>query len=190
MWVKIFWIGLAGVAALGLFFVMAFPSYWRQVMVVEAPMDRADAIVVLGGEPDARPREAARLFQAGVAPAVVVTGVGDAKANARTLRMAGVPADKIFIEKTARSTVENADFTRPILQELGARRVLLVTSSFHTRRALATFRKRIPGIEFGVVGTRIAWWDAPRGKSQEVYYAAIEVGKTIIYWARYGIWGF
>ncbi len=46
----------------------------------------------------------------------------------------------------------------------GVHRVLLVTSDFHTRRALSTFRREIPGIEFSVTaaydpeqyGTK--WW--------------------------------
>jgi len=41
-------------------------------------MEKADALIVLGGEPLARPQEAARLYRQGVARKVFVTGIGDA----------------------------------------------------------------------------------------------------------------
>jgi uncharacterized SAM-binding protein YcdF (DUF218 family) len=64
---------------------------------------------------------------------------------------------------------------------LARRRSVIITSSFHIRRALATFRKRIPGIGFGVAGTRIGCGNTPQGKIQEYHYALIEVGKTLVY---------
>jgi uncharacterized SAM-binding protein YcdF (DUF218 family) len=61
------------------------------------------------------------------------------------------------------------------LEKPGVKRSVIITSSFHIRRALATFRKRIPGIGFGVAGTRIGCGDTPQGKIQEYHYALIEV---------------
>ena len=150
-------------------------------------MEKAEALIVLGGEPEGRPREAARLYRAGVAPLVFVTGIGDAAASRKVLLSAGVPRDGIVVEAESCTTIQNADFTRPLLEKSGVKRALLVTSSFHTRRALATFRKQIPEIEFGVVETRIPWWDTPQGKKSEDRFALIEAGKTILYWLFYGI---
>ena len=166
---------------------MLFPSQWRRLLVVELPMEKADAIIVLGGESEGRPREAARLYHAGVAPLVFVTGIGDAAATRKVLLSAGVPPDRIVVEAASCSTIQNADFSRPLLGKSDVKRALIVTSSFHTRRALATFRKRIPEIEFGVVETRIPWWDTPQGKNSEDRFALMEVGKTIVYWLFYGI---
>lgn len=150
-------------------------------------MDHADAIVVLGGEAVGRPSEAARLYHAGVAPLVIVTGIGDTGRNQGVLLAAGVPKDRILLETKSCSTLQNADFTRPILEGSGVKRALIVTSRFHSRRALATFRKRNPGIEFGVVGAKFAWWDTAEGKKSEDRFAMVEMAKSICYWLRYGI---
>ena len=45
----------------------------------------------------------------------------------------------IISEAMSRTTHDNAVFTKRLLAERGLRRVLLVTSAMHMRRALATF---------------------------------------------------
>jgi len=182
-----FWPGLA-VAAILLFVVlMLFPSFWPYLLAVDIPMEHADAIVVLGGEAKGRPREAARLFHAGVAPLVFVVGIGDAERGRQTLLSEGVPSNKIVLEQQSRSTIQNADFSGALMRDAGVKRALLVTSQFHTRRALATFRKRVPEIEFGVTGTRIPCWDTPKGKKDEGRFALVETAKILFYSLAYGI---
>ena len=128
----------------------------------EAP--KAGAIVVLGGTvaPGLPPRRgpelveasdrvlhAARLFRAGKAPLVVPTGGrlpwspaerSEADEVADLLVEWGVPREALVLEKNARTTSENAVETARLLRARGVRRVLLVTSSLHMRRALAAFR--------------------------------------------------
>lgn len=174
---------VAGVAG----FSVWFPKFWRAVLPLEIPMSRADALLVLGGESQARPVEAARLFHAGVAPRILVIGTGDHETNRRALLKSGVPADCIVVEAKSESTLENADFAKPILESLGVRKALLVTSSFHARRALATFQRRLPGIDFGVATSRIGWWDTPVGRGQEDRWAMIEFFKIPAYWLVHGI---
>lgn len=123
----------------------------------------ADAIVVLGGAvggvaPErpgivltaaaSRVWHAAALYRAGKAPWVVVAAGGDprpgeqveADAIAQLLVSLGVPAQAIRRESASRSTLQNALYSRPILEALGARRVLLVTSGDHMARAVKTFQ--------------------------------------------------
>ena len=164
-----------------------FSKVWRSLLVIESPIPQADAILVLGGESQARPVAAARLYREGVASKVFIIGTGDHETNRRALLSGGVPADRITIEKESKSTLENADLAKPLLEAAGVRRVLLVTSSFHARRALATFQQRIPGIEFGVTTSRIGWWDTPRGRDQEDEWARIEMWKIPAYWIFHGI---
>ena len=164
-----------------------FSKVWRSLLVIELPISQADAILVLGGESQARPVAAAKLYREGVASKVFIIGTGDHEANRRALLSGGVPEDRITIEKESKSTLENADFAKPRLEAAGVRRVLLVTSSFHARRALATFQQRIPGIEFGVTTSRIGWWDTPRGRDQEDAWARIEMWKIPAYWIFHGI---
>ncbi len=48
--------------------------------------------------------------------------------------------------------------------ESGAHKVLLVTTSFHTRRALSIFRKQLPAYEFSIAAVNdprqfgVNWW--------------------------------
>mgnify|MGYP006269242407 CR=1 FL=1 len=164
-----------------------FPLIWRHLLVIDSLPEKADAIVLLGGESQARPVEAARLYKEGVAPLVFIIGTGDTPTNRRALIKAGVPPDRIMVETKSRSTLQNAEFAKPILEKSGVRKAVLVTSSFHARRALTTFQQRIPGIDFGIATSRIGWWDTPSGRLQEDEWAAIEMVKIPGYWFYHGI---
>lgn len=141
---------LAGLVCFGIFGA-------RLVLTVSAPPSPADAILVLGGETPRRSAKAADLFKAGLAPRVVVSGGGDAPIIRRYLIQEGVPAGRIFIEDRSTTTWENALFVTPLLRTWGARRVLLVTSWFHTRRAVATFRRAAGDIRFSPVPAEYSW---------------------------------
>lgn len=135
---------------------------------------RADAVVVLGGAVRPRVRgdhrgrlhqgsdriwEAARLFHAGCAPRVVVSAGGQAEGPflegeyesiAAFLEALGVPGSALMLESQSRNTRSNAAFSRELLQPLGVKRVLLVTSAWHLRRAVALFERE--GFEVIPVG--------------------------------------
>jgi len=160
---------------------------WNRLLVVSVPMSKADALIVLGGEPLARPQEAARLFNAGVASRIYVTGVGDDSANSRILQSEGVPLSAITVESKASTTYFNALLLKPMLEADHVQTALIVTSPFHTRRALATFRKVMPKVQFGVVEASIAWWKTSQGRSGLNRFATIEFLKTAEYWLLYGV---
>ena len=118
----------------------------------------ADAIVVLGagvvGECGVnnnglrRSVLAARLWHAGRAPIIVVTGgrpsgvpCSVAEAQARVLRDFGVPADKILVEEGSHNTHENAVLSDALLKRLGAGRLLVVTDRLHMTRAGGVFAR-------------------------------------------------
>lgn len=183
---------LLTVAVIGAAFLMlaclgGFTQFWRHCLVVSVPMAKADALIVLGGEPSARPTEAARLYREGVAPLVFVSGVGDAASNKRVLMEEGVPEKAIRLEPDSVTTYTNARFLRPLLSRAGVHSALIVTSPFHTRRALATFRKVIPEIRFGVTDASIGWWGRPEGRGDLDRFALIEFFKTAEYMVIYGI---
>jgi len=122
----------------------------------------AEAIVVLGGgtwpmmpgQPypnlgAASDREwhGARLYQAGKAPLVILTGGNDkrfsttssAESMRRFMAALGVPAPAMVLEEESRNTTQNAKFTAEILAERGIDRILLVTSALHMPRSAALF---------------------------------------------------
>ena len=164
-----------------------FPKIWRYLLVIDSRPDKADAIVLLGGESQARPLEAAKLYNEGVAPLVFIIGTGDTPTNRRALIKAGVPPGRIIEETKSRSTLQNAEFAKLVLEKAGVRQAVLVTSSFHARRALTTFQQKIPGVHFSVATSRIGWWDTPSGRLQEDEWAAIEMVKIPGYWFSHGI---
>ena len=127
-----------------------------------ATVPQAQAIVVLGGgiaPPSGKSTEinlnaaadrvwfAARLFHAGKAPLVLVSGGSDpeqdayseARASAIFLVDLGVPAQTIVLEETSRNTRQNAAFSAALLKARGINRIVLVTSALHMPRAMALF---------------------------------------------------
>jgi len=123
---------------------------------------RVEAIVVLGGGiappalgeamPNLEARAdrvwyAARLFKAGKAPLIVLSGGSDpqysasseAEAMRELLLEMGVDRQAMLLESRSRNTTENARFTAELLAEQEIGPVLLVTSALHMPRAVALF---------------------------------------------------
>lgn len=153
---------LAAIGALILLIVFTPVVEWG-TRLLAAPWgnEQAEVLVVLGGDmlipgdgPDAtlgtdtylRCTQAAVLARQVPYRHIVVTGAwGLAHSMKRFLVTQGIDARRILEENAARSTFENAQYTRRILSAIyghdGIPRVVVLTSDFHSRRALATFRR-------------------------------------------------
>jgi uncharacterized SAM-binding protein YcdF (DUF218 family) len=59
-----------------------------------------------------------------------------------------VPEKVIMLECGSHTTRENAEFSIPLLRQIGAHRVIIVTSWYHSRRALMCFEHYAPDIKF------------------------------------------
>ena len=128
-----------------------------------ASLPDAGAIVVLGGgvspAPQGRPWpglggaadrvwHAARLYHAGKAPLIVLSGGSDPdlfqSSEAEAMRLflldLGVPDSAMLLEERSRSTLENARFSLELIHGIGIRKILLVTSATHMDRALIAFK--------------------------------------------------
>lgn len=143
----------------------------RTLETRHAPLDdaaQAEIAVVLGGatRPQLPPRTlvemfdsgdrltyAAWLYQQGRVERLLLTGGGidflgpegipsEAENMATLLEQMGVPREAILLETEARNTYENALFSRQLLEEASAGRVLLVTSALHMPRAVALFERQ------------------------------------------------
>jgi uncharacterized SAM-binding protein YcdF (DUF218 family) len=152
--------------------------------VDSGPPQPADAIIVLGGGVFDRPPKAAELFQAGFAKRIIVTGDGDCDENRLALVARGVPQSAIEVECRSRTTWENARFTEPLLKAAGARKVIIVTSWYHSRRALNTFRTAVPTIEFTSAPSHHSDRQRLRTTVGRIYK---EYAKIAWYWARWGV---
>jgi len=159
----------------------------QQFLTIDSGDTKADELVVLGGE-DGRAERAVELFKQGAAPGILVTGYGDCESNVQVLEKNGVPAKVITLEPKALTTLENAEFSIPLLRQMGAHRVILVTSWFHSRRALACFEHFAPDIKFY---SRPCYSDyQPKKLNREGFseYVNIEYAKLLEYGILHGVW--
>lgn len=150
-----------------------------RLLMVDETLAPADAIVVLGDDNYAgeRARHAAKLYRERWAPRVVASGryirpyASVADLIQRDLVQNGVPAEHIL---AARSRVENtreeAFEMRRIIREQRWRRVIVVTSNFHTRRARYIFYRALdPGTELLISAAEDSgfpiqnWWESRTG---------------------------
>jgi uncharacterized SAM-binding protein YcdF (DUF218 family) len=123
-------------------------AFAPSLLCVDSQLADYDALVILGGDQTARPARALELIDVKSPPLVLVTGDGDGDTIGRAMAAGGVPADRILRERQSRSTKENAEFSVPILRRHGVKKAVIVTSWFHSRRALACFKHYAPEIEF------------------------------------------
>ncbi len=154
------WLWLWSMPVTGHWLASQIEGKFPQVPIAAVP--HAQAIVVLGGavSPSSgksteislgragRVWYAAKLFHAGKAPLVLLSGGGDlerqafseARAMAVFMHDLGVPEQAIALEETSRNTRQNAAFSATLLKTRGFEHILLVTSALHMPRALALFK--------------------------------------------------
>lgn len=150
------------VAGTGLF--LLFAGRWLDNA---DPLQAADAIVVLAGEPS-RALYAAALFERKLAPVIYVSrpalvphqrmfrqlGIAfptQEELSREVLLRKGVPAERIrFLGESLLSTVDEAAAARG-LGIGGHQAVLVVTSPYHVRRVKMTFSAIAPGLRTVVV---------------------------------------
>jgi uncharacterized SAM-binding protein YcdF (DUF218 family) len=177
-------LGLGSLLLLALVAALLFP---QQVLVIDNGQSQADAIVLLGGGSGERPTRAAELFRAGVAPTILVSGAGDAGGNRLLLMNRGVPGAAIQLEPNSKTTKENAQFSIPLLRAQGAKRVVVVTSWYHSRRALKCFRHYASDIQFYSSPSYHGFARADWTRENLRRRIRAEYLKTVGYWFCYGI---
>jgi uncharacterized SAM-binding protein YcdF (DUF218 family) len=90
----------------------------------------------------ARIEHGRRLYEAGYAPLIALTGGSRGEGLREEARVAeeilladGMPPEAILVEDRSQNTVENVAYIAPALHERGVESILLVTSPFHEWRA-------------------------------------------------------
>jgi uncharacterized SAM-binding protein YcdF (DUF218 family) len=172
-------------------------------LVVQDPLEKSDAIFVLGGTRYERPLEAVELYNQGWAPRVLlmrqIADAGERELSARgvpyrrevdeqieVMGHLGVPASAIIVLNEANSTADEGQ----TLQHLAARerwsRVIVVTSKQHTRRARLVMRRRMAGTGTAVIirFTRLdpsdvdRWWQ----HRSTLRFTLFESQRLLAYW--------
>jgi len=138
-------------------------------LVVDDPLEPADAIVVLAAR-ESRAREGAALYQRGLAPRIVLArGRGRHDAQVRVLIKAGVPTSAIVqLPRVTMNTRDELQADFEYAQAQGFSRMMLVTSSYHTRRVTMIWRQisrgRMPATVHATPYERFdpnLWWASP-----------------------------
>lgn len=165
---------------------------------VEDPLEKADAIFIPGGSHPELGEVAARLYHEGYAPLVVPSGGVSVKTGSfpgskskqdlypgpyvdelsfltDVLIKNGVPASAILGENQSGTTIENAHFSRRLLDNAGIiiQKGIIVCKSFHARRAKMYYAHAFqeaklmahpfPYVDGDHVLTRHTWTHTPAG---------------------------
>lgn len=140
-------------------------------LVINDPK-RSDIILVLAGETEKRPERGLELLRQdygsklildvpvsprfyGSSQADLAQGFIDALPEAKQISLCPI---------TGLSTKAETQDAAACLKNVGGRSVLLVTSDFHTRRALSTFERELPAFQFSVAASfdprqfGLSWW--------------------------------
>lgn len=172
-------------------------------LVVDEPLQPADALVVLAGARVDRWLEAVDLHRAGkgknilLSPGYLEPAEVRLRANGidypaatdlikNAMVQMGVPASAITsIPEGMDNTAHEAVFAARIARQHGWKRIIVVTSPYHTRRSLFAFQRELEGtgIEVQVRATRYdevdpeAWWK----RRHDFRYVTWELQKLIAY---------
>lgn len=152
-------------------------------LVIDRP-ERADAILVLAGETRVRPLLALELLSKGYAPRIVM----DVPAGERIYQWSAPDLAERWVNSLPQANMisicpiaglstrdESHEATACVIRTGGAHKVLLVSSDFHTRRALSIFRHENPGMQFSVAAARnpsqfgVAWWQQREWAKTNLY---------------------
>lgn len=172
-------------------------------LVVQDPLEKADAIFVLGGTRYERPLEAVELYNAGWAPTITlmrqVADNGELDLMKRGVQYKrevdeqievmgrlGVPASAILVMNEANSTAEEGTALLDVAGRQGWKRVIIVTSKQHTRRARLVMRRRLAGtgVEVVVRSSRLdtadvdRWWQ----NRSTLRFTLFESQRLLGYW--------
>lgn len=171
---------------------IAVAPFLADSLIADRQLDRADAIIILSGAADyaQRARGGADAFNTGAAPRIFITddnqrgGWDDnEKGNpyfVERMQSAlighGVPLSAIErIPGQVSGTADEAESVIRIARERDYESLLIITSDYHSRRALWTFehvaKSESPELTIGLMRTqsgdkypdRYTWWLTPRG---------------------------
>ncbi len=171
-----------------------FLQWMANHLYIEARPESADVLIVLGGEHQGeRTARAVQLYEEGYADQLLLsdgtslswrtTGVEEMEAYALKL---GVPASSIHIEDQARSTYENAFYSKRYMEEQGWDRAIVVTVGWHSKRSQYIFEKVFKG---SGIQLSYAMAEDPRFSNLDKWWQDEEKEQTFLMeWAKYVVY--
>jgi uncharacterized SAM-binding protein YcdF (DUF218 family) len=172
-------------------------------LMVEDPLQKADAMVVLSGGGYDRGNEAVKILRAGYTNKVICTGGNpvielrvfgidtlESDMTVANLKRQGIP-DSIIIElKDGTSTKEESDIIAQYCKQHQLKKIMIVSSKLHTYRVQSVFKNKLKkqGVEVIVHGApssrfnELKWWQDEDG----LIAVNNEWIKRFYYWWKYG----
>ncbi len=178
-----------------------------RMLVHSEPLAKADAIVLLSGGTPEREIAAADLYLAGWAPRVLTSRFPE-PASLRILLLRGVRAEPFFdrqqrylrelgvpdealepLRDEVQTTEEEATQVAAWARAHGARRLIVVTSNFHTRRTSFIFKRAVRGQNIEILAHAAGggdfnpdtWWHSRIA----LRTGLVELQKLVFYRLRY-----
>ncbi len=170
-------------------------------LIVEDPLQNADAMFVLGGKPEERAREAAKIHK--YAKKIYTTGglipqdisavnlkFTEAQLTKLALIKYGVPFLKIKPIKKATSTYEEFQVIFNTAKENNLKTIIVVSTKFHTKRISKLrehFNKKYPNVRIIIHGApailydESRWWESEYG----MIFVFNEIAKSLYYELKY-----
>ena len=203
-WRRFAWSLILGCALTFSCYLFRAPLLTRlaEAWVVNEPVAKADAIVVLGGGVENRPFAAARLFHDGVAPKILYMDVqlgsaeelgvtlSEKELTRRIMLSNNVPESALLaIGTNVASTYDESQAVRAWVKQTGATSIIITTELFHTRRALWIFHRELEDVPVKIYISAVDpvrykiknWWQNEEGLIQ----FQNEVIKSVYYWFKY-----
>ncbi len=189
---RIVWLSVASLALLTILLRGAILAALGSYLVKAGPPQKDDVAFVLAGDPSGnRILKAAELARKGYVPKVIVSGPAgqygwyECDLAIPFAERAGFPASYfVHFEHHGQSTMEEARLAIMELRRMGVKRVMIVTSDYHTRRTGKIFRALAPDLTFDVVAapdvnfSAGGWWHLREGRKTFV----LEWTKTVAEW--------
>jgi uncharacterized SAM-binding protein YcdF (DUF218 family) len=190
---------LAGIALIATAFAFKDAG---SALVVSAPVPRPDAIISLASHEWERLPATAAVAVANPSALVLLTlpeqvtdfNCHDCSRRGDRLRQLGVPSERVrILALTGPGTHGEAEAALEFVRAEQLRRLVVVTTPYHTRRALAVFRTVFEGsgVAIGILPASASspampqrWWASPYDRA----YVAYEWAAIIYYAAQYGVW--
>ncbi len=172
-------------------------------LIVEDPLQKVDALVVLSGGGYDRGNEAVKILHAGYVNKVICTGGNpvielrvfnidtlESDMTVANLKRQGVPDSVIVLLRDGTSTKEESELIAQYCKEHQLKKIMILSSKLHTHRVQEVFKPKLKkqGVEVIVRGAtnsrfdELKWWQDENG----LIAVNNEWIKRFYYWWKYG----
>jgi uncharacterized SAM-binding protein YcdF (DUF218 family) len=190
-------------AVVGVVGLVCFLPFAGRFLVREDPLAASDAVFVLAGGTVDRWLEGVELFKERQAPLIVLSpgrldpaeidlrakGIrwpNDGELAREAMLQLGLPQDVVrILPGNLDNTAQEAEAFHRFINQVGWRRVIVVTSPYHTRRTRLAFRREFAGSPVDVIvrASRFSEGDPPRWwrHRADIRFVTSELQKVLLY---------